>query len=141
LPTIFLFGEDLTRKLPLAATVAVALLVVIVPLILLFWRRDRLLWVLWMWGTPLFVAASDLIHHTACLTYLRYTLVASPAIYAALASITWPKNHWLSGVVFIALLLPAGILRITQPVVAVEDWRHYAGFVDTNVGRMICWSF
>jgi uncharacterized membrane protein len=134
LPTIFLFGEDLTRKLPLAAIVAVALLVVMLPMVRLFWRRDLLLWVLWMWATPLFVAATDLVHHTACLTYLRYTLVASPAIYAALASITRPKDHWLVGVVFIAALLPAGIIRITQPLVAVEDWQHYASFVDTNVG-------
>jgi hypothetical protein len=50
------------------------------------WRRTAL-WLLWLSGTLGFVAALDLLRGTNQLTYLRYTSLSAPAVFALLAAI------------------------------------------------------
>lgn len=50
------------------------------------WRRT-VLWMSWLCGTLLFVTVLDLLRGTNQLTYLRYTSLSAPALFALVASI------------------------------------------------------
>ena len=55
-------------------------------LVLAWRRRDLLLWALWLWLTVLPIVMLDLIRTTQHLEFIRYTLLASPALYAVVAA-------------------------------------------------------
>ncbi len=79
----WLVGSAYAAMLPAAVMVILLVVTILWPLVRLPWRKDALLWLLWIGGTALPVAGSDLFHHTTFLEYLRYTILASPAAYAA----------------------------------------------------------
>jgi hypothetical protein len=100
-------------------------------------RHDLLLWVLWGLGTIGFVAAMDLARQTTLVGYMRYTILASPAIYAVIAAFDWPRQNILRNAVAIAaigLLAIVAIQRSVDGVPAKEDWRKLADDINQFAG-------
>jgi 4-amino-4-deoxy-L-arabinose transferase-like glycosyltransferase len=96
----------------------------ILPLFMLRRRPDLLLWTLW---APLCIApavAIDLVAGSSSLNHVRYTILASPAVYALLAAVTSqlrikPLRHALP-----ALAVLAGAATIgSQTDELRPDWR------------------
>ncbi|MGD0767394.1 MAG: glycosyltransferase family 39 protein [Tepidisphaeraceae bacterium] len=132
LPLKYCFGEVLAEGLPLVVHV-VAAGVVVALMLRLRHRPDLLLWVLWGAGIVLFVAASDLTHHFLFLQYARYTVLASPALYAILAGVHWPRLKYVSdffplGVV-VSLALAAGF-RVQRGVPPKQDFQRLSQIID-----------
>src|SRR5439155_10798706 len=76
------FTEPMSTSLAVAAIGAAAYLLAL----LLPRRRPQLsLWGLWLWLTIAPLAVLDLVRGTKHLEFVRYTLLASPAMYALLA--------------------------------------------------------
>jgi 4-amino-4-deoxy-L-arabinose transferase-like glycosyltransferase len=126
LPTENLLGEARGEALTSKLVLAIFLFTIPLPLIRLIKRRDLLLWVLWTLGTIGFVAAMDLIRQTTLTGYMRYTILASPAIYAVIAAFDWPPRNFLRDALAIAaigLLAVVAIQRTLDGVPAKEDWR------------------
>ena len=122
----WLVGSAYAAMLPAAVMVILLVVTILWPLVRLPWRKDALLWLLWIGGTALPVAGSDLFHHTTFLEYLRYTILASPAAYALLASIDWPRRAVIRdtmGYCAMALVASFAIVRIHQGPASKEDWR------------------
>lgn len=90
-------------------------------------RDDLLLWCLWLGGAVGLIAFVDLTRSTRHLHFLRYTLVAAPALYAIAATLLWPARgiarHLLPGVVMLtcAVMLPAAPLTMWK-----ANWRDLA---------------
>lgn len=140
LPAEFLFGESggesLARRAPKLVLV-IFLLTMVVPILRVYWRRDLLLWVLWMLGAVGSVALMDLLHGTTLAGYPRYTILATPAIFAAIASFDWPRLgvlRDLMAIVFIAALTISAADRVTTTQTPLEDWRGLAAALDANAG-------
>jgi len=137
LPTENLLGEARGEALTSKVVLAIFLFTIPLPVIRLIRRRDLLLWVLWGLGTIGFVAAMDLARQTTLMGYMRYTILASPAIYAVIAAFDWPRRNFLRDAVAIAAIGLLGIVAIQRNldgVPAKEDWRkladnlnHFAG--------------
>jgi hypothetical protein len=98
-------------------------------------RNEMLLWSLWLWLTVLPLLALDLARGTQHLEFVRYTLLASPALYAMLA--TMLADHaksWMRHVVpalaalACALALPAAYSAWWKP-----DWRALGRAIDAHV--------
>jgi len=138
LPIEFLLGEaggeSLARRAP-NLVLAVFLLTMALPILRLAHRRDLLLWPLWMIGVIGFVAVLDLARQTTLVGYPRYTILASPAIYAVIAAFDWPRRKGLRDVLaiaFIAATAIAAIDRVKTGVPPLEDWRKLAHDLDAN---------
>jgi uncharacterized membrane protein len=136
LPVQFLQGDlgDITH---VWADMILVALILVVPLIRISRRRDQLLWLLWLFGTIGFVVAAGLAEHAAFVHFLRYTILASPAVYALLAGVDWPK--WkafrvLVPVSTLVILVALVLSRLGNPLVAKQDWRQLAGVIDSNAG-------
>jgi uncharacterized membrane protein len=137
LPTEYLLGESRGEALTSKIVLCIFLFTIPLPVIRLFWRRDLLLWVLWTWGTIGFVAAMDLARQTTLVGYMRYTILASPAIYAVIAAFDWPRRNFLRDAVPIAavgLLAIVAIQRSIDGVAAKEDWRKLANNLNRFAG-------
>ncbi|MGB7160391.1 MAG: glycosyltransferase family 39 protein [Tepidisphaeraceae bacterium] len=118
----------------LIATAAAGGIAFVLAMLMPLRRRDLLLWALWLPLTILPMLALDLGRGTQHLEFIRYTLLASPAIYALVAG---------------ALSTSRGLLRHVPPAVAVlscllalplaydvwwkANWRGFAASVDANV--------
>jgi hypothetical protein len=133
LPLKYCFGEVFAERLPLVAHVVAAGLAVVLMLRLRH-RPDLLLWVVWSVGIVLFVAALDLTHHSLFLQYARYTVLASPALYAILAGVHWPRFKYFADLfplaVLASLALTAGF-RAQRGVPAKQDFQRLSQIVDT----------
>jgi uncharacterized membrane protein len=137
LPTENLLGEARGEALTSKLVLAIFLFTIPLPLIRLIKRRDLLLWILWTLGTIGFVAAMDLTRQTTLVGYMRYTILASPAIYAVIAAFDWPRRNFLRDAVAIAAVGLIGVVAVQRSVDGVpakEDWRaltdnlnHFAG--------------
>jgi hypothetical protein len=110
-------------------------IICILPLFMLRRRPDLLLWTLW---APLCIAptvAIDLVAGSSSLNHLRYSILASPAVYALLAALTSrlatkPLRHALP-----ALAVLAGAATIgSQTDEFRPDWRAL-GRVFAEIGR------
>jgi uncharacterized membrane protein len=126
LPVEFLLGETLGDQIRSAIVLAIFLFSLGLPVLRLYWRRDLLLWILWGWGTIGFVAAMDLAHQTTLVGYLRYTILASPAVYALIASFDWPRRNFIRDAVAIStvgLLAIVAARRAIDGIEPKEDWR------------------
>jgi uncharacterized membrane protein len=77
------FTEPMGNVIAPAAVGAVAYFLAVV---LVVRRRELLLWALWLWLTILPILALDLLRKTQHLEFIRYTLLASPALYALVAA-------------------------------------------------------
>jgi hypothetical protein len=125
LPGKCLFGESLAAIMPTAVILIAAFLAYVLPLVRIFRDRQSLFWLLWMFGTIGSVVATDLVRGSILLDYLRYTILASPAVYAILAAVDWPRQAVpLLTIVLLAVL--AG-QRIAGGVESKEDWRQLTG--------------
>ena len=137
LPIEFILGESRGEAITSWVVLTIFLFTVALPLIRLYYRRDLLLWVLWALGTIGFVAAMDLARQTTLVGYPRYTLLASPAVYAVIAAFDWPRRHWIRDAVAVSaigLLAVVAIQRTIDGVPAKEDWRKLADNLDNFAG-------
>ncbi len=137
LPAAFLLGQDWADKAGDPAFIAITALTIILPLFLLRWRRDTLLWFFWLLATLGAVAALDLAHDSRLLKWVRYTILASPAIYALLASIEWPRRPILRPMIPLLMLVCLAVLafrRLQSTIPPIEDWRQFAAAVNVTAG-------
>ena len=148
LPGEFLLGEiDAERifrspspsdRVLTGILLAAAVFTLVLPFLRLFHRRDLLIWSAWLLGTIGVVAAVDLTHGTTLSGYIRYTILASPAVYAVIASFRWPARPLLrDGVALVVLAWVAitAVQRLHQPAPPKEDWRQLAAALDANASR------
>jgi uncharacterized membrane protein len=99
-------------------------------------RRDLLLWIVWFWAAAGFVVAWDLVHRSGYLLQLRYSILASPAVYAAIASFDWPPRRRLRDLLalaFITWLALVSIQWLATGVKPVTDCRQFAADVDRQI--------
>jgi uncharacterized membrane protein len=133
LPLKYCCGELLAERLPLIAHV-IAAAVVVALMFRLRRRPDLLLWILWGAGIILCVAAIDLAHQSLTVQFARYTILASPALYAILAGVHWPRLKYFSDLfplgVVASLALAAGF-RAEQGVPAKQDFHRLSQIIDT----------
>ena len=134
LPIDHLCGFNLSRSLPLwvAATVGLAVLLLLIRAAR---RKDQLLWILWVAAIVGSICILDLTHGSAFLYYTRYTVLASPALFALLAGVDWPRMRVLRNVAPIALiafLTGLALLRAYRGVPPRQDFRLLAGIVESH---------
>ena len=108
--------------------------------------RDVLLWSLWLWLTALPLLALDLARRTQHLEFIRYTLLASPALYAILASMLADHakrsmRHVVPALTALAcaLSLPAAYAAWWKP-----DWRALGHAIDQHVepgDLLVFWGY
>jgi hypothetical protein len=137
LPAQYLLGESRGDALTSRLVLAIFLFTLVLPAIRLIRQRVLLLWVLWGWGTIGFVAALDLAHQTTLVGYVRYTILASPAVYAVIAAFDWPKRPFIRDAVAISaisLLTIVAIQRNIDGVPPKEDWRTLAHDLNASAG-------
>ena len=137
LPGRYLFGDSMSGKMPAAVLLIAAVLAYLPPLLRIGHRRQSLLWLLWLSGTIGWAAATDLMRGSILLDYLRYTLLASPAIYILLAQIDWPNRPVLRDAVPLLILTLLAIFaaqRAVNPVESKEDWRQLTHDLDHAAG-------
>ncbi|MGA2441983.1 MAG: hypothetical protein ABSH08_13585, partial [Tepidisphaeraceae bacterium] len=137
LPAEFLLGESRGEALTSKFVLAVFVFVVAVAVIRLVYHRVFLFWILWGIGTIGFVAAMDLARQTTLVGYLRYTILASPAVYAIIAAFNWPPRRFIRDALAISsigLLTIVGIQRCIDGTAAKEDWQTLAHDLDASAG-------
>jgi hypothetical protein len=135
LPMRFL-TEPLLRAEPAASVAAILYLA---PLLFMLRRDpqqrrpDLFIWWLWLISTVGLVVAMDLVNRTRQTDFLRYTIVASPAIYAMLASVlNGMKPRWLSHAVPAAAVVTClyGLPHAyAEPQTPKPDWRIPAALI------------
>jgi len=133
LPAELIFDSTQAAAMPAAALILLALIVLVVPVIRLRSRPDLLLWILLLAGTTGMLAGSDLIRGSIFLEYLRYAILAGPAVYALIAAFDWPPRPLLRDALAWCLLVLLAMLvcvRLHDPVASKEDWRQLA--IDLN---------
>jgi len=116
--------------------VAVALLIFVVPLIKPASRPGALLWWFWATGCIGFAVAEDITRKTVMLYLLRYVSLASPAIYALLATpfpIRSKVGRWAPGVLFLCTVM-FGIDRAEIGPPPISSWGSVAKLIDRKTG-------
>jgi len=130
-----------------AITACFAIAIFLLPLIALRRRPQFMLWWSWMIGTLLGVFAFDLVNHSRQLGVIRYSLLASPAVYALIAvtagmiaaRLSRPKlQHALAGLLLIAVAI--NIPRQAYHPEWRPDWRGVAAAISSQIqpGEIIC---
>jgi hypothetical protein len=114
--------------------VPLALLVSVVPLFRLRKSPELLLWWLWLVGTVGVVAISDIVHHSTMLGVLRYVFLASPAVYAMLATAVPGRLGAAVAAVMLMCAAVYGLARVQAGPEPVEDWKTMAHLIDQTVG-------
>jgi hypothetical protein len=100
-----------------------------------FRRANLMLWVLWLAGTVGMLAIVDLVRGSILLEYLRYSILAGPAVYAILAAVAWPPRPLLrDGVAWCTLALLTVLVshRLRDGVASREDWRQLAADLNAH---------
>lgn len=123
---------------------AASIILAIVFLVPLLARRrypSAMFWWLWLVGTIAPVAAEDLIHHYKQLGLIRYTLLATPAVYVLLAT----AAGWIRGPRWLTWIIPAAaavacIAAIPRQPHRPWDWRRLADTIAASrqSGELIC---
>ncbi len=93
------------------AAAPLAALVYVVPPFRLRKRPDLLFWWLWTVGTIGVVVIADIVHHSTMVGVLRYVFLASPAVYAILATAVPGR---LGGVVAGVMLVCAAVYGLAR---------------------------
>ncbi|MGA3068326.1 MAG: glycosyltransferase family 39 protein [Tepidisphaeraceae bacterium] len=125
----WLLGQKNAATLPPAALILLTAVAILWPLLRLPWRKDTLLWLLWLALTAGPLAISDIFHQSNFLEYLRYTILAAPAACALLASLDWPHRPLIRDTgawCAIALAAIFAVARIHEGPPTKEDWRGLA---------------
>jgi hypothetical protein len=127
-------GDLAARRLPAWTFMLLAALIVAIPAVR-FRRANLLLWVLWLAGTVGMLAVVDLVRGSILLEYLRYSILAGPAVYAILAAVAWPPRPLLrDGVAWCTLALLTVLVshRLRDGVASREDWRQLAADLNAH---------
>jgi hypothetical protein len=135
LPLIYLVGDELATAVPLAGHIAVALIVLFLPIVQLRRRKDLLIWVLWIWAVIGMATAIDLAHDSTILKVSRYTVLAAPAAFAILAAFDWPAQmRWRNALplALIACLAVTNGLRLRRPPQPKQDFQFLSQIVDAR---------
>jgi len=135
LPAEFIFGESRGEAILPKAALILAVLTLAIPPIRLWWRRDLLLWVLWIVCIIGLIAALDLARGLTLAGYPRYTILASPAVYAVLAAFDWPRRPILRDTLALGALVFLIVLtaqRMRDGVPPKEDWRELAELIQAQ---------
>jgi hypothetical protein len=114
--------------LPLAA------LVYFVPVFRFQKQPHLLLWWLWILGTVGVVAAVDMVHYSTMVAVLRYVFLASPAVYAILATILRGRLGAAAAGVILLCTAVYGLARLQVGPQQAEDWKTMARLIDRTVG-------
>jgi hypothetical protein len=116
------------------AALPLAILVYVVPIFRFRHSPHLLLWLLWIIGTIAVVSAVDALHHSTMVGVLRYVYLASPAIYAILATIIPGRLGGAAAGVILSCALIYGLARLQAGPEPVEDWKTMARLIDRNAG-------
>lgn len=118
--------------LPVAMLAAV---LYVIPLVLLRRRPELHLWTLLLFVVVLPLGAMELLHSATYLSWPRYTLLASPAVYAIVGAFLWHSSRWwLRHAVPAAATLGCVLTLPAAYVVEPPDWREFAAYVDSRLG-------
>ncbi|HEX4054333.1 MAG TPA: glycosyltransferase family 39 protein [Tepidisphaeraceae bacterium] len=134
LPMQYLGGKRFGEKTHLPLNIAVVL-ILIYSVARLRSKPELLLWILWLVGTAGWITAMDLAHDSRILEYLHYTILASPGVYALIATIDWPKlGRFRSALPLgaIAALAVLVALQLRNGVRANMDFRALSHYVDSH---------
>jgi uncharacterized membrane protein len=130
LPIEFLFEPTRNSDIPAAFSAVLY----VIPFLLVRRHPRALLWGLWLCCSVGLVLAVDVISSSRQLEFLRYTIAGSPAVYAILVSIDWPRR-WLGqaipacAVVGCLISLPLAYSQTQNPK---PDWRVIAQLVKAH---------
>jgi hypothetical protein len=132
LPGKFFCGDIFFFVHPQASLIAAIIAAIVVaplPIVyLLKRRRDMLLWILWVSAIVGFLAFMDIFRHNNYLQYLRYSILAGPAVYAMVAG----SRKFLTLLVLTACLYLA-VARVVVGVPSKGDWRGLSQAVETYI--------
>jgi hypothetical protein len=112
------------------AALPLAILVYVVPLFRFRKYPHLLLWWLWIVGTIGVVVAVDVIHHSTMVGVLRYVFLASPAVYAILATILPGKTGGVIAALMLSCAVIFGLSRLQAGPEPAEDWKTMAHLVN-----------
>jgi 4-amino-4-deoxy-L-arabinose transferase-like glycosyltransferase len=129
----WLVGPRFAALVPPGLLALIAGVALIWPMVRLPVRRDTSLWLIWIAATAGPLAASDLLRSSSFLGFLRYTILASPAVYALLASIDFPPRAVIRDAVGWCALVLVGLFaaaRVIQGPQSKEDWRELMTTLD-----------
>ena len=101
----------------------IVLFLLVLLLIALRKRRELLLPVLWLVLTAGMILLIDLARHTSHLAYIRYTLLAAPALYLAAGATAMWSGRFLRHALPVALLLLCGLVLPSYYEQPKENWR------------------
>ena len=95
----------------MTATSAVMAVLYLLPFLLIRRRPELLLWALWLVGTVGLVLSMDLARGTEHLLYIRYTLLAGPAVYALIPTLfaAVSKSAWVRHAIPVAAVLSCAL--------------------------------
>jgi hypothetical protein len=113
--------------------VPLAVLAFLVPLFRLRKSPEILLWWLWAIGTIGVVAIVDLVHHSTMVGVLRYVFLASPAVYAMLATAIPGRLGGITAGVLLGCAAVYGASRVQAGPEPGEDWNVMAHLIDRHV--------
>jgi hypothetical protein len=129
LPVRYIAEPMTTSKLIAAAGGVAFLLALLLPIR----RRELLLWSLWLWLTVVPIFALDLARQTKHLDFVRYTLLASPALYAIVATLLADRRDSLRHLPPAAAALACVLaLPYAYEVWLKPDWRALGRAIDAN---------
>jgi hypothetical protein len=115
---------------PMVLVGAALVVLYVLPFLLLRRRPDLLLWGLWLCGTIGVVAAMDFTRKTDHLNFIRYTLLAGPAVYVLIPGVleAFFRSGWIRHAVPAALALVCALgvsdayqSPLTDPHVMVNE--------------------
>ena len=110
--------------------ILLAIFVYLSPLFRLKKSPEMLLWWLWMAAIIGLVAVTDIARHSDLIIMLRYVFLASPAIYAVVAtSLPGRLNDVVAWVVLLCTAV-YGVSRVQAGPKTVEDWRTMAHLIN-----------
>jgi uncharacterized membrane protein len=119
---------------PLAVCAGAVLYVL--PLLLLRGRPRLLLWMLWLWAAVGMVLVIDLAHCSKQMLFLRYTVLASPAVYALVAALADGLRPRSVAPLLPALAVLASLVALpdtyAETPVPKPDWRPLAAAIDRD---------
>jgi hypothetical protein len=83
-----------------------------------------------MLGTIGLAGVTDLVRGSVLLVYLRYVILGSPAVYAILASINWPRRPVLADAVPLLTIVLLAVFAgqgLSGGLESKDDWRQLVG--------------